>query len=266
MSFLDSFVEWANFNLIDNSEAIDYLLGRGVSYTQIQGHKLGYVSDVFEVDPKLDPNHDPRICTDLSRDYLWCDSCRFIRWSSLWIEHQDGFRTKEPGKRIINSIVLPLTDYSRALIGFQIRSIANKSYDTFILKYRPFGYFFGLGYNLDYIWKNKEVWLTEGCFDQLILERLITRNVLAITSNSIGRNQARFILRFVNTVYWCSDMDPAGREGFKKLVRFYGDKLDIRDIKYPKIKSSDGRFLKDPNDIWKEVGDAKFIKIFENLV
>lgn len=266
MSFVHSFLEWASYGLTENEDAQKYLLGRGVSREQWERHRLGYIPGAFETDPFRDPNHNPDICRDRSRDYQWCDSCRFTRWSSTWEVEEDGFKTRKTGHRIVGHIVLPLSDYSGNYVGFQVRSLADKSYDTFAVRHRPFGYFFGLAPNLDIIWAKKEVWLTEGVFDHLILERLAVPNVLALTSSSVGRAQSKFLMRFTDVVYWCSDLDSAGRKGLKSLRTFYGEKFEIRDVKYPKIKKPKGGWTKDPGDIWQVVGDKRFQAIFKQLV
>jgi DNA primase len=258
LSFIYSFIDWANHNLVDNDEAQNYLFGRGVSEEQCQRHKLGFIPECFEVDVNKDPGHDRDICRDKSKDYLWCDSCRFVRWSSEYVEAGERKEYKL-GHRIVGHIVLPLTDYTANCVGFQIRSLTTKAYDTFAIRRRPFGYFFGTASAIHSIWAKKSVVLTEGAFDHLILERLVAPNVLALTTSTIGRAQTRFLRRFVDVIYWCADLDDAGRNGLKSLIRFHGDAFDIRDVKYPKLG-------KDPGKIWQKVGDDRFKSIFTELI
>jgi len=264
LSFIYSFLEWANYSLFENDEALEYILGRGVSKDQCRQHKLGFVPECFETSSIKDPNHSHEICRDKFKNYLWCDSCRFIRWSSLY-DGEGNSQEYKIGKRIIGHIVLPLTDYSGSCIGFQVRSLTNKSYDTFVIRRRPFGYFFGTSVSIHSIWAKKSVILTEGAFDQLLMERLIAPNVLALTTSTVGRTQAKFLHRFVNTIYWCADLDNAGRKGLKSLIHFHGNEIDIRDVKYPKIRKPGG-VCKDPGEIWKKVGDQEFRSIFANLI
>jgi DNA primase len=261
LSFLGLFLEWANYGLSENQVAREYLLSRGVSEEQWARHKLGYIPGPFEVNVNQDPGHDPNVCGDKSKDYLWCDSCRFVRWSSTWEEEDDGFKVRVVGGRIKDCIVLPLSDYTGIYIGFQVRSIVDKVYDTFVSRHRPFGYFFGLAPNIHKIWSTRTVWLTEGAFDQLVIERLVTSNVLAITTSSIGKAQGRFLTRFTETVNWCADRDKAGRDGFKRFYKYYHDKIQINDISFPCIQKGD----KDPGKFWERVGDEKFTRHFRSL-
>jgi DNA primase len=118
---------------------------------------------------------------------------------------------------------------------------------------RPEAYFFGTSSAIHSVWSSKEVWITEGPVDQLTIERLITPNVLALTTNSVNRQQKKFLDRFIDLVYSCLDLDGAGRSGFKKLLCSDRD-FEIRDVKYKRL----GFDSKDVNDLWKKIGDDKF--------
>jgi DNA primase len=259
MSFVDKFVDWAYEGLLQSPEAQEYLLGRGISKDQWKRHKLGYVIGDFEVDPDLDSKHS-FICSESNKE-TECDSCKYNRWSSSW-ELQEGIRHKVIGSRIKNCVVFPLTTYSGTIIGFQVRSLVEKSYDTFAVKRRPEGYFFGIAANIESIWSKKEVWLVEGPADMLIMERLVIPNVLALTTNAVNPNQFRFLERFVHTINMCLDLDKAGREGVHRFMEKTGGRFKINDIKYPKANETS----KDPGDLWKNWGDTKFKNYFNRKV
>lgn len=262
MSFVDEFVDWAHFNLFDSEEAIDFLRGRGVSIDQCIKHKIGYIISDFAVNPELDSNHS-ELCQFKEHKGSWCDSCRFARWSAAWIEVEgEPLRVPVMGRRIVGYIVLPLTSYAGTILGFQIRSITEKSYDTFMLKERPEGYFFGIGQSIDSIWSTKTVWIVEGPFDHLILERLVVPNVIALTTSSPGKTQINFFRRFCKTLNSCLDKDKAGTEGFEKILKFNSDLLTINKIDFPLIKPGN----KDLNDFWKVVGDDEFRSYFQKKV
>jgi DNA primase len=263
LGFVDEFVEWANRSLGDSEEAQEYLLGRGVSRDQWARHRLGFSAGDFSVDPGRDPGHDPSVCGDRDKKHLWCDSCRYARWSSVWEEVEGSpLRRQVVGRRISGSIVFPLTNYASQTVGFQVRSLDVKSYDTFAVSRRPEGYFFGIGPSMDAIWSSGEVWLVEGPADQLILERLVAPNVLALTTSALGKLQVLFLRRFVETVNLCLDMDAAGRKGVRQFFKFNAGDFDLRDVKYPRVKPKD----KDLGDFWKRVGDEAFKKYFREKV
>jgi DNA primase len=264
MHFVDRFIDWSCSLLPDSQEASAYVRGRGVSKEQCARHSLGYVGGIFEVDPTEDPEHSPA-CGDKEKRGQWCDSCRFSWWSSSWERDEgveEGPKTRRPGRRIQDSIVFPLTSYSGATVGFQTRSIAEKSYDTFLVKRRPEGFFFGIAPNIHQIWSSREIWLSEGPFDFLLLERLVARNAAALATNAVGPMHLRFLRRFVDKINFCGDLDKAGREGFQSLFQAESSSFLIRDVKYPRLKEKD----KDLGDFWKRAGDSAFQKHFEKVI
>lgn len=262
MSFVDEFIDWSHFNLFDNDDAITYLRGRGVSEDQCIRHKIGYVISDFSIDPKLDSNHT-ELCQFKEHKGSWCDSCRFARWSSAWVETEgEPLKTPIMGRRIIGHIVLPMTSYTGSIVGFQTRSIVGKDYDTFMLKDRPEGYFFGINQSIDSIWSSKEAWMVEGPFDHLIIERLVAPNVVSITTSSPGKSQINFFRRFCNVVNCCLDLDKAGRDGLHKFQKYNSDILTVRKIEFPAIDAKD----KDVGDFWKRVGDDEFRRYFQEKV
>jgi hypothetical protein len=254
---INQFLDWAHSSLLANDDARSYLSGRCVSEDQLIRHKIGYIQSDYCVDTSRDPCHS-EICNNKEQKHLWCDSCRYNNWSSTWdAETHERFI----GRRINNCIVLPLTDYTNNYVGFQIRSMVEKVYDTFKLRRCPYGYFFGLGPNIDVIWAKKEITLVEGAFDQLTYER----NVVALTTNSIGVDQLKFVVRFVTSVNSCLDLDAAGRKGVASLIDKLSRFPDIgfHDIKYPKISMGNGlKETKDLNEFWKKAGDVAFSSYF----
>lgn len=249
---INEFVDWAHHCLKDNDEAQQYLLGRGISESQWSCHRIGYVGGMFDADPIDDSKHGS-ICKEQAHRYAWCDTCRYRFWSSVWEDSNQLI-----GKRIEGSVVFPLTTYSKQVVGIQTRSIKEKSYDTFAVSYRPEGYFFGTSMSVDSIWTRKEVYLVEGAPDHLILERLVSPNILALTTSSVNKLQLRFLKRFVNKVNLCLDLDSAGRHGVKTFFEYNADDFEIRNIKYPALSDAS----KDLSDFWRIAGDDKFRRYF----
>ena len=265
MTMVDGFVEWAHNGLLGSEKAQEYLLGRGVSEDQWVRHRLGYVVGDYSVDPSLDPGHN-EACGDRDRRGLWCDSCRYAHWSALWVKDDDEPEgaSKRPimGRRITGGVVFPLTNYAGGTVGFQVRSITEKSYDTFTLRHRPEGYFFGIAQSIQSIWTSREAWIVEGGFDHLVLERLVAKNVIGLTTSAPGKEQTRFLRRFVDVVNSCLDRDAGGRKGFRSIVKWNSGHFGIRDIEYPRVRPND----KDLGDFWKAVGDEIFTKYFREKV
>lgn len=255
MKLIDDFLDWAHAGLMASDEAQAYLRGRGASEDQWRRHRLGYVAGDYDVDSSADPGHDPERCSDYDKKHVWCDSCRLRSWSSTWERTEEGApKVQLPGRRIAGSVVLPLTSYSGQAVGFQVRSVREKSYDTFALRRRPEGYFFGIGPNVGEVWASGSAWLVEGPFDQLVVERLVSPTALALTTAGVSTLQLRFLRRFVRRIYLCLDMDKAGRDGVRSFISRHGDGFEVLDVSYrhPIHK------VKDANDLWKKLGDSKF--------
>jgi DNA primase len=262
MSFVDEFLDWSYQGLLQSEEAQAYLRGRGIGEDQWLRHRLGFTLGEFDIDPARDPGHKPDICHDKEKSFFWCDSCRYRRWASKWEAPEDGAPKQQyVGRRIANCVVFPLTNYTGSVVGFQVRSISEKSYDSFSIRRMPEGYFFGIAAGLHSIWSSQEVWLTEGPGDHLVIERLVAPNVLGITTSSPSILQVRFLRRFVRRINLCLDMDTAGRKSAREFCARYGTEFEIRDVKYPCPGPKD----KDPGDYWKRVGDSAFSRYFRNL-
>ncbi len=261
--FIERFIDWAHQGLLDNEDAQSYLLGRGVSAEQWGRHKLGYVVDDFHVNAAEDPQHNSD-CDDAEKTSKHCDSCRYIKFSSKWEAPIDGSpKERIVGRRIQGRIVFPMTTYGSNAIGFQVRSIAEKSYETFAIQRRPEAYFFGTAAAINHIWSTKEVWLVEGACDQLIIERLVAPNVLALMTSNVNKLQMKFLIRSAKTVNLCLDTDKAGREGISAFCQFHAKDFErIRVIDYPDVRPKP----KDMGKFWQDVGDVKFVRHFRDNV
>lgn len=259
---IDSFLDWAHHSLMENEPARNYFQGRGISNFQMVSHRLGYVGDDYHVDPSHDKFHSDT-CSDKEKKHLWCDSCHFRSWSSSWESEEDNSpKIQLYGRRIVGSVVFPLTSYSGSHTGFQIRHLDRKEYDTFVLHRRPEGFFFCNTANVSSVWSSKTAVLVEGPGDHLIYERLVGSNVLGLTTSGVSKLQLRFLRRFASRIILVLDMDTAGRSGVQSFIDQHGNDFEVSVIKYPCLQPKD----KDPGDLWRRVGDDKFRSIFKRLL
>lgn len=266
MSFVDHFLDWAHRGLLESDEGQAYLHSRGASRGQWERHRLGFTVGDFFADPSRDDGHSDA-CADREQRSLRCDSCKYNRWSTLWDERKDDSpRVVHVGRRILGSVVLPLTNYAGMAVGFQVRSIKEKSYDTFVVKRHPEGYFFGVGPNMEAIWRSSEIWLVEGPLDALVFERLTASNVVALATNAVGPAQARFLRRFVRRVNLLLDLDDAGRKGVRSFLHNLGQHFDVRDVRCPVPYGMTVKEVKDPGDLWRVSGDDGFRKRMANAI
>jgi DNA primase len=259
--FLDKFVEWAHQCLRDSDDAQTFLRSRGSSAEQWSRHKIGYIGGDFDVEYENYPGHS-EICRDRDKKYLWCDACRYRRWSSIWEGEEGSPKEQIVGHRLDKCIVLPLTTYSGNFVGFQVRSTVEKAYDTFTLSKRPEAYFFGIKNAMSEIWRRKEVSIVEGPFDQLLFERLIDPAVIALATSAVSFSQVKFLKRFITKVNLCLDHDEAGRKGVKSFLEYSGLDFDVVNVKYPKLINKE----KDIGDVWKRLGDGPISRHFRQEI
>lgn len=251
--FLNDFVSWASSSIFKSEKAVSYIQGRGCNLDQVEKFSIGFVSSKYEVYPELDENHGDN-CLDKTKKHLRCNTCRFKAWSS---SYEDGLYI--PGGRIKNCLVLPLTSYTGSIVGIQLRAMDEKRHDEFVITKRPEAFAFGLGPNINSIWSSRSVLILEGSFDLFPIDRLVTSSCISICTNTINQKIGKFLLRYVDEVNLCLDLDLAGRQGVKSFVQNYGHDLIVKNIKCPKIKEKD----KDPGDFWSSVGDQKFSEFFK---
>jgi DNA primase len=259
---VDAFLEWAHHGLMQSERARDYLQGRGISEAQMIAHRLGYTLDDYDVDPARDPGHGEQ-CSDREKKHLWCDSCHLRSWSSTWEGEEGAPKARCPGRRIRDSVVFPLTSYSGTHVGFQIRHLDRKEYDTFALHRRPEGFFFCNAANIEAIWSSQTAVLVEGPGDHMIYERLVGTNVLGLTTSGAGKLQIRFLRRFAKRIVLALDRDKAGIDGAQSFHNQYATEFDqVSTLKYPCLQPKD----KDPGDYWKRVGDDRFRDYFKRAL
>lgn len=260
MKFLEEFVDWAAVQLQNDSDGLDYVLGRGVPSDLATRLRIGFSNADFEVNPSEDPMHSDECRYDRTRR---CDSCRFDAWSHIW----------EPGEparpKLLDSVVLPLTSYSNRIVGIQVRNIREKSFDTFVLRRRPEPYFFGIGPNIERIFSEKTVFITEAPFDSMVIQNCVAPNCVAVCTNSVSGDQARVIRRFARRVYMCMDSDAAGRKGARDFSLRNESSLDVVNVRIPdryKIRDEStgkSKLVKDFNELQQNFGNDVLRKVIE---
>lgn len=233
---LDSFVEHTNSLLLNSDAGLSYLLGRGVDKTQIERHKIGLLIEPYEIEDTYD-------CLCLG-DH--CDVCRFKNWIQ---HHQNKLKSPDFAGGFI---VFPLSGESKATYGLQTRSILKKSFDTFMVTSRPEPVFFGTAANVMTIYNYSSVVLCEGPLDMLVMERNLSSSCLALTTNQPNTSQGKFIKRYCDTVILCLDADPAGVKGSKYVMDLF-----MGTIQTMNVRLSNPWGCKDPNDLWRKLGDVK---------
>lgn len=222
MEWLETLVAVAQAQL--GTRALDALYARGVTDSQIELYRLGYL------DGKL---------PELS------GATAFLRWSAN-------------GRKLDDVFVFPLTNALGQIRGLQFRHVARerKGYmDYIVAKDEPV--LFGLGQAVESIWETESIFLVEGAFDLFPIQRVYPNTVATLTDR-ISDPFGRLLRRLVKEIWLGYDMDKAGREARQRVYEDYGQEFEIHNVSYPRVPLPDGKFrTKDPSELWEVWGDGR---------
>lgn len=221
MSWLDDFAAAAQERL--GAREREAAWARGVSESQINTFRVGYIDRVFSGAP---PD--------------------FVRFS-------------KGGARLDDSFVLPLTNVLGQIKGLQFRHVSPevRGYQTYYADPpRDESVYFGLGQAVPFMWETERVFVVEGAFDVFPIQRVFPETFAALT---LGTSQAlaRMLRRFVKQVWLGYDNDRPGVRAAQEFKTEYGADLDVRPMCCPQVRQPGGKVTKDWAELWMAVGDAK---------
>lgn len=221
MSWLDDFVATAQSKLgVREREA---LWARGVSDSQIALFRLGYL------DQELPPGIP-----------------------------QEFYRFARGGQRLDDVFVLPLTNILGQVKGLQFRHVdpSVRGYLTYYQD-RDESVYFGLGQAIPPMWETEVAWVVEGAFDVFPIQRIYP-NVFAALTLGTSEALARLLRRFVRQVWLAYDNDKDGRQAMLDFQKDYqSTRLNVSALSVPRVPFGEGRYTKDPNELWSVWGDTK---------
>lgn len=225
MKWLETLVQYAHANLQGDRE-LEALWERGASDEQIRDFRIGYL------DKQLP---------------LLQNAQEFYSWY--------GFNKS----KLLDVFVFPLTNALGQVKGLQFRRVERRAkgyLDYLPVKDEPA--FFGLSQAMPHVWKTRTICLVEGAFDHFPVQRVFPNTVPTMTS-SVSTAFYRFLRRNVQEVWFCYDMDSAGRKGVWEFLENY--RLEFKRILHPQLPrlvAVNGRLTKDPGELWECLGDDQF--------
>ena len=203
-------------------EQREALGARGVSDEQIDLYRIGYIDRILPVGlPE-----------------------GFVTWA-------------RGGDKLDDVFVLPLTNSLGEVRGFQFRHVDRDrtGYQDYFLD-RNEAVLFGLGQAVPHMWRTRSVYLVEGAFDLFPVQRAYP-GVFATLTSQVNPQTARLLKRLVQKVWMGYDMDGPGRLGCQEFEKKYGDEFQVYIVAYPRVKTVDGKLIKDPADLWEVWGDSQ---------
>lgn len=226
--FLDDVVEKCHNNLLKVSSKVPlaYLVSRGISLEDIKKYKIGYIERSFDNIRGEDK--------DIQNFNKWLGTRGyFVRERILFpitdeLGNIKGIETRAIDKRAAE-VMLPKYKeaFKEQISKLQESSVRYKKFYLEKSKYSAF--FFGLPHNLEAIWQEKTVFLTEGIFDMISLGKIKPNCLSSLTAN-INEYQILWLKRYAERVILLFDMDKKGKESVDKLKRNLGDEFLVYSI------------------------------------
>ena len=167
------------------------------------------------------------------------------------------------GERITDSLIIPVTSPRGEIIGMETRKFNDDGskrvhqYRTAYSQWNP--YILGAEACFQTLWDRGDLWIVEGIFDKVALDRVVPKCDCVISTLRAGMDAITLsmIKRYytpASTIYICYDNDETGQKKSRWLQREM-EKLDMRAVIW--------RYRgKDPNDVWTQGGDTALRRMF----
>ena len=240
-------VEAAKFffsNLMNNQNAKEYFLNRGIKEETIKKFGLGYAND------------------------SWNSLMFYLRKKGI----NDGLLeeaglisvNKEKGRkydRFRNRVMFPVFDYQGKIIGFGGR-VLDDSKPKYLnspetLVFQKGTNLYGLNFALKHNMSERYFVIVEGYMDLISLHQYGITNVVASLGTALTINQARLLKRYADKVVISYDADLAGQMATLRgleILRTAG--FDVRVLSIPQGK--------DPDEYVRSNGREAFLKLINN--
>lgn len=240
-------VEAAKFffsNLMNNQNAKEYFLNRGIKEETIKKFGLGYAND------------------------SWNSLMFYLRKKGI----NDGLLeeaglisvNKEKGRkydRFRNRVMFPVFDYQGKVIGFG-GIVLDDSKPKYLnspetLVFQKGTNLYGLNFALKHNMSERYFVIVEGYMDLISLHQYGITNVVASLGTALTINQARLLKRYADKVVISYDADLAGQMATLRgleILRTAG--FDVRVLSIPQGK--------DPDEYVRSNGREAFLKLINN--
>lgn len=169
----------------------------------------------------------------------------------------------DSGYKIREHLVIPITSPRGSIIGLELRQVLPNGdkrvsqYRTLSAQWNP--YFLGSPEAFSSLHEGGDLWITEGVFDKVALDRVIPTGDAVVCTLRAGMDQLSIdmIHRYYkrsSTLYICYDNDETGRKK-SKWLNYEFEKRGMRSVIW-KYRG------KDPGEVFKEGGDSLLRRLF----
>jgi DNA primase len=169
----------------------------------------------------------------------------------------------ENGYRLRGKLVTPIRSPRGAILGMEARSFSEDGskrvfqYRTNNAQWNP--YFLGAERAFKTLWQGGDLWIVEGIFDMVALEKVVAKSDAVISTLRAGMdmNSINMITRFItphSSIYISYDNDETGKSKSDWLRnKFTSEGARVYQARYRG---------KDPNEVWKLGGERLLRRYF----
>lgn len=167
------------------------------------------------------------------------------------------------GERIKDSLIIPITSPRGEIIGMETRQIKEDGskkvhqYRTLNSQWNP--YLSGAEEGFKALWDQGDIWIVEGIFDKVALDKVIPSCDAVISTLRAGMDAITMdmIERYytpASTIYICYDNDEPGVKKSNWLQR---------ELKKRGMRAVVWKYRgEDPNDVWTKGGEPALRRMF----
>lgn len=194
--------------LLGSKEALEYLVGRGITLETIKEFQLGYAPDEWDTLAKF--------LTAKNIPLSGAEKLGLVIKRNSKDSHYDRFR---------NRIIFPIKDIDGRVVGLGGRTIGGEepkymnSPESEI--YHKKDVLFGLDKSRDYIRKYNKALVVEGYMDFLTIYFTGMKNVVATLGTSLTRDHAILLKRYTDKVVVVFDGDEAGIKASLRVLQVF---------------------------------------------
>ncbi|HEX9830451.1 MAG TPA: DNA primase [Thermodesulfobacteriota bacterium] len=236
-----------------SKEAVDYLLGRGISLEMIREFGLGYSPSGWDTLVKFVAARNIPISA--------------VEELGLVVgrKNKDGYYD-----RFRNRIIFPIRDVDDGVVGFGARTLNGdepkymNSPESEI--YHKGNILYGLDKAKDYIRRSEKSIVVEGYMDFLSLYRAGIKNAVATLGTSLTRSHAMLLKRYTDKVIIVFDEDESGiKAALRALEVCAEEKLWLLRVALPQGYDPDSFILKGRRDEFLRLVESA-IPLFDFLI
>ena len=208
----EKLIQICHSNLKNSSQCIEYLKDRGLTGEDVRKYRLGYFPQSVK---KLTQHVSPKLLNSANiADVVGYSRFRDYYYLTIPIFSEYGEPVGISGRAL-------LKDEERQMLN--LPKYLNSSYKKANILY-------GLNHSAPYILDKKNVYVVEGYFDFIAMDKNGVKNTVAICGTAFSKNHLVKLSRYTKRITFILDSDDAGQKSMSSIYKkfsSYGIALDF---------------------------------------